>query len=100
MDVKTISQKYQLLKSVLNERSRRRFAAVEANAIGRGGIQIVSQATRLNRNTIARGIKELGNKKEMAPDHIRRPGAGRKKIADVNPKIKENLERLIEPYSR
>jgi len=63
---------------VLNERSRRRFAAVEANAIGRGGIKIVSQATGLNRNTIARGIKELGNKKEMDPQRIRRDGAGRK----------------------
>ena len=52
MDVKTISQKYQLLKSVLNERSKRIFAAVEANAIGRGGIQTVSLATGLNRNTI------------------------------------------------
>lgn len=100
MDVKTIKQKYELLKSVLNERSRRRFGAVEANAIGRGGIQIVSQATGLNRNTIARGIKELGNKKEMRPECIRKQGAGRKKIIDVHPKIKENLESLIEPYSR
>lgn len=100
MDVKTINQKYQLLKSALNERSKRIFAAVEANAIGRGGIQIVSQATGLNRNTISRGIKELGNKTEMGPERIRRHGAGRKKILDINPKIKANLESLIEPYSR
>lgn len=100
MDVKTIKQKYQFLKSVLNERSRRIFAAVEANAIGRGGIQVVSQATGLNRNTIGRGIKELCDKAKMGPERIRRPGAGRKKILDVNPKIKENLENLIEPYSR
>jgi hypothetical protein len=100
MDVNIIKHKYELLKSVLNERSRRRFAAVEANAIGRGGIQTISQATGLNRNTIARGIKELGNKKEMGSERIRKPGAGRKKILDINPKIKQNLENLIEPYSR
>ena len=100
MDIKTINQKYHLLKPALNERSKRMFAAVEANAIGRGGIQIVSQATGLNRNTIARGIKELGNKTEMGPERIRRHGAGRKKILDINPKIKANLESLIEPYSR
>lgn len=100
MDVKTIKQKYQLLESALNERSKRIFAAVEANAIGRGGIQIVSLATGLNRNTIARGIKELGKNTGMGPDRIRRPGAGRKKILEINPKLKENLESLIEPYSR
>ncbi len=99
MDVKTIRQKYILLESALNERSKRIFAAVEANAIGRGGIQIVAQATGLNRNTIARGIKELG-KTEMGPERIRRPGAGRKKILDKNPNLKKNLESLIEPYSR
>jgi len=100
MDVKTIHQKYQLLKPALNERSKRIFAAVEARAIGRGGIQIVSQATGLNRNTISRGIKELGKKTEMRPERIRRPGAGRRKILDINPKLKKNLESLIEPYSR
>ena len=100
MDVKTIKQKYELLKSVLNERSRRRFAAVEANAIGRGGIQIVSQATGLNRNTIARGIKEFDNKNEMDPERVRRPGAGRKKTKDKDPKLLEDLEHLVEPYSR
>ena len=47
----------------------------------------------------SRGIKELG-KTEMGPEQIRRPGAGRKKILDTRPKIKADLERLIEPYSR
>lgn len=100
MDVKTIKQKYELMKSVLNERSRRRFAAVEANAIGRGGIQIVTQATRLNRNTIARGIKELNKKEEMGPERIRRSGAGRKKIKEKNPKIIKDIELLVEPHAR
>ncbi len=100
MNVKIIKQKYELLKPVLNERSRRRFAAVEANAIGRGGITIVSLATGLNRNTIGRGIKELSNKDEMSPERIRKSGGGRKKISDTHPEIKKNLEMLIEPYSR
>ena len=100
MDVKIIKQKYELLKSVLNERSRRRFAAVEANAIGHGGIQIISRATGLNRNTISRGIKELGNKKEMDVERIRRPGAGRKKTKDKDPKLIKDLERLVEPHAR
>jgi len=100
MDIKTVRHKYNFLKSVLNERSRRRFAAVEANAIGHGGIQIVSRATGLNRNTIGRGLKELGNKKEMSVEHIRKPGAGRKKTKDKNPKLIRDLKRLVEPHSR
>lgn len=99
MDVKTIKWKYELLKSVMNERSRRRFAAVEANTIGYGGIQIVSHATGLNRNTIARGLKELSNKKEMNVECIRRPGAGRKKTKDKDPMLIKDLERLVEPHT-
>lgn len=100
MDVTTIKEKYELLKPVLNERSKRRFAAVEANAIGRGGIQIVSQATGLNRNTIARGIRELGQKEEMNVERIRKPGAGRKKTKEKDPSLIEDIEKLIEPYTR
>jgi transposase len=100
MNVKTIKQKYKLLKCVLNERSKRRFAAVEAMSIGRGGIQIVSLATGLNRNTIGRGIKELSNKKEMSPERVRRSGVGRKKIKDNNPRLVEDLRCLLEPHTR
>jgi hypothetical protein len=39
----------------LDERARRLWAAVEARAIGRGGISQVAEATRLSRATIRAG---------------------------------------------
>jgi hypothetical protein len=95
-----IKQKFDLLKDTFNERAERLFAAAEAKVIGKKGISIVSRATGLERHRIARGIKELENKEKLDPKRIRNSGAGRKKIVDTNPKIKENLESLIEPYSR
>jgi DNA-binding transcriptional ArsR family regulator len=40
---------------------RRRWAAVEARALGRGGLTRVSEATGLSRPTIRRGLRELRN---------------------------------------
>jgi RNase P protein component len=57
--IDVVKKKFGLLLPTLNERTKRLFAAAEAQAIGHGGITIVSHATGLERHTIARGIKEL-----------------------------------------
>ena len=54
-----LSTKFTAMNPFLNERSRRRWAAVEAKAIGRGGIERVAEATGMSRTTIRTGIKEL-----------------------------------------
>ena len=60
MDVETtLRTKYEALAPVLNERTRRLWAAAEAKAVGRGGIAIVARATGMSRTRIARGIVEL-----------------------------------------
>ncbi len=43
-----------MMLPVLDERGRRRWAGVEASAIGRGGISRVAEATGLSRATVRR----------------------------------------------
>jgi transposase len=98
--IQWIESKYQGLSDELSERSRRRWAAVEAVALGRGGISVVSAATGMAHSTIRRGIREL-NTGDMPPaGRQRRVGAGRKRMEVVQPDIQASLERLVEPKSR
>jgi hypothetical protein len=54
-----IETKFATLKVLLDERARRLWAAVEARALGRGGITRVAEATGISRVTIRAGMKEL-----------------------------------------
>ena len=57
--VEWIRAKFEALDPELNERSRRRWAAVEALSLGRGGMSAVSEATGLSRNTIRAGVLDV-----------------------------------------
>ena len=83
---------------LLNERQRRALAASEANAYGRGGITVVARITGMSRQTIYRGKEELGH--IDAPERVRRPGGGRKKLAEKMPDVLEALEDLVPNKSR
>src|SRR5260370_39247431 len=98
--VRWIETKYQGLSPELTERGRRRWAAVEAVSLGRGGISVVSAATGLAHSTIRRGIREVNTGDAPPPGYERRPGAGRKPVAAADPGIRAGLERLVEPGSR
>jgi transposase len=98
--VQWIGNKYQGLSGELSERTRRRWAAVEAVSLGRGGISVVSAATGLGYSTIQRGIRELNTSDTPPTGRQRRLGAGRKRTAIVDPGVKAALERLVEPESR
>ena len=50
----------------MDERMRRLWAGAESSVIGFGGIQIVSKATGLSRNTIIRGEQELEEIEQMS----------------------------------
>ena len=85
---------------LLDERTRRLVAANEAEALGRGGISVVSRACGLSRKAIAKGIQEIEAGNPLARGRIRRPGAGRKKITEHDPRLVGALEHLIEPHTR
>ena len=92
-------QKYAAVSKVLNERARRLWAAAESNAIGYGGDAVVSAATGLSRKTIRDGRAEIA---EGIKHHkrIRRPGAGRPCLDDIQPGLEEALDKLVSPETR
>ena len=83
--LKAIEGKYIELLDDLDERGRRRWAAVEARALGRGGIAAVTRATGLSDRTIRTGLKELQDPSTLASHRQRRPGGGRKPHAVTQP---------------
>jgi hypothetical protein len=95
-----IAAKYCGLATELSERARRRWAAVEAVSLGRGGISAVSAATGLAHTTIHRGIQELNVGSSLPEGRQRRMGAGRQALVERDPGVKAALERLVEPDSR
>jgi len=96
-----IAERYGHMVGTLDERGRRAGAASEALARGWGGISAVARATGLSRTVIALGIKEgRGTVPVAALGRIRRPGGGRKRIAETDPEILVDLERLVEPTTR
>jgi hypothetical protein len=74
----------------LSEKDRRRYAAVEAQRIGHGGIEYIAEVLGCSTKTISRGIKELDElPHDPAAGRVRREGAGRKKRSLPIPKSNE-----------
>jgi hypothetical protein len=103
--IEAIQSKYTSFLPYLNERTRRAWAAMEAIAMGNGGVSVVAQATGLSRNTIAAGLRDLQEHEgeglgAASPQQIRRPGGGRKHIEIVDDTLLDDLESLVEPTTR
>ena len=101
-NIDLITTKYKQLEGVLNERSRRVWAASEAMAIGHGGISKVMKATGLSRNAIKHGISDLNGESDSdeSTGRIRRKGGGRKKLEDLDDTLLKELDALISPETR
>jgi hypothetical protein len=67
------------LLAAADERTRRLIAGFLARQHGRGGISLLARITGLDRNTIARGRREL-RQPCRASARIRRPGAGGQRV--------------------
>lgn len=82
----------------LSEKEPRKYAAIEAVKLGRGGIIYIARVLGVDRNTIAKGIKELKTESDTTfnQQRIRRGGGGRKtresEIPDLNERFLEVLK--------
>ena len=95
----TIVAKYVAVAPMLDERTRRRWAAAESVAIGYGGDALVSSATGLARETIRKGRREIASG-QTPTDRLRAAGAGRPRIQEDQPGILPALEALVDPVTR
>lgn len=63
----------------LNERDRRRYAAVEAAKLGHGGIEYLSRLLGCDPGTIRQGITEMESPDELDTQRQRKKGVDAKR---------------------
>ena len=96
-----IKAKFDALQPLLDERTRRLWAAAEAQAIGWGGISRVAEATGMSQATVRTGLRELAAGLPAAEaGRVRRPGGGRKRLTASDPELAAALERKLDPVTR
>ena len=98
--VERLREKYDALSAGMGEATRRRWAAVEARALGRGGATRVAKATGLSLPTIRRGLRELDGGVPLRAARQRVGGAGRPSRAREDPKLLDDLDALVDPVTR
>ena len=99
IEERAITDRFQMLAGELDERRRRLWAAAEARSLGRGGIAAVARATGISDATIRRGLADLDAGETLRPGRVRRPGGGRKRLADSDPTLVADLQRLLDADS-
>jgi hypothetical protein len=97
--VSWLRDKYMTIYPELDERGRRRWAAMEARSLGWGGVAAVALATGLSDRTVRNGIQEISRIDELG-DRQRKPGGGRKSRENEQPDILKALDALVEPETR
>jgi hypothetical protein len=94
-----LTAKFPVLLPHLDERQRRLYLGSEARALGHGGIEAVARAAGVSRQMVAAGAAELEGGGEPL-GRARRPGGGRKKLAEADPGLGPALLALVGPASR
>ena len=94
VDERAIGERYWLLNAqgVLDQRTRRLWAAAEARSAGYGGIAAVVRATGISESTAPRGWRTWTLRSWPAPGNVRRH-SGRTPILEREPGLEEDLER-------
>jgi hypothetical protein len=101
VDERAIGERYRLLngQGVLDERTRRLWAAAEARSAGYGGLAAVVRATGISESTVLRGLADLDSEERPVPGKVRKH-PGRTPILEREPGLEEALERLVDPATR
>lgn len=96
-----IEQKMKEFYVTLSEKDKRRYAAIEALKLGRGGRVYIAEVLGCSRKTVSKGIQEL---KDLAEDsglelRVRKPGGGRKRYDATHPGIDEKFLDILKHYT-
>jgi hypothetical protein len=100
VDESGLQTRFVALAPFLDERLRRVWAAAEARAIGRGGIEAVHRVTGLAHKTIRAGVADLDDEQLQSSDRVRRPGGGRTAEVVKDPELLDDLRALVEDATR
>jgi transposase len=94
-----LTAKFAVVFPHLDERQRRLLMGAEARTLGHGGIRLVARAAGVREATVSTGVTEL--EAGQAPlGRVRRPGGGRKRVADLDSGLRPALLALVEPDMR
>ena len=94
-----IAARYARIRPYLDERQRRLWLGVEAEALGGGGVSVVARATGADVKTVRRGEAEIESGTEPGR-RVRGPGGGRPALADTDAGLMPALEALVDPATR
>jgi Rhodopirellula transposase DDE domain len=89
-----------LLLPALDERGRRLALGAVARAAGKGGTGAVARLAGASWQTVADGAAELASGDAVPAGRVRRPGGGRKKLADSDPGLVPALLELVADSAR
>ena len=69
-----IEKRMKSLYRSLNEKDRRRYAAIEATKLGHGGQTYIAKLLGVDYATLRRGLRDLDDPPDLPPGRIRKRG--------------------------
>lgn len=69
-----VEEQMRTLYGSLNERDRRRYAAIEASKLGHGGQTYIRSVLGCDYKTIRRGVEELNDLPDLPRGRVRKKG--------------------------
>lgn len=94
-----VEQQMQRFYQSLSEKDRRRYAAVEALKLGRGGLSYISQLFGCDDEAMQLGKRELQDETRLHQSRIRRAGGGRKSAFQTHPGLDETFLKVIAQHT-
>ena len=94
-----IEKQMQEMFNRLSEKDKRLYAGVEALKFSYGGISYIAQLFACSRNTILRGIVELGEKETIPRKRDRKAGGGRKQVMETQTDINDVFLSILKEHT-
>ncbi|EMI21030.1 hypothetical protein RMSM_02047 [Rhodopirellula maiorica SM1] len=91
----------QALYHSLSEKDRRRYAAIEAEKLGHGGIEYIAKLFGCHRDTIRQGRADIeALPEDPAEGRVRKKGAAGEMLAAASPGLSKRLKKKLKRKRR